>query len=204
VQINMLTTRAIVILLGIAPLFAGVSAASAESTCASLENKDSQTRLKFLQGEKARLDGNCVLYAIDRLRVAQYAPAAATVIRYLDYPYPPPKNFGTPENPVFVLQQLNWTNYAAANALSDIGKAVVPQLVDVIADAATSDLVRQNAADTIMAIYNHLPEGIAVLVRAAHARTDPMDSNRLMDQARRLPSRCGREVRNDCENAVLK
>jgi hypothetical protein len=200
----MVTVRAIVILLGMAPIFAAVSPVFAESTCASLENKDSQTRLKFLQGEKARLDGNCVLYAIDRLRIAQYAPGAATLIRYLDYPYPPPPSRGDPDNPVSV-GNFNWTNYPAANALADIGKAVVPQLVDLIADAATSDLVRKNAADTVLAIYSKdMPEGIAVLVRAARTRTDPMDSNRLMDQARRLAGGCGSINRNDCENAVLK
>jgi hypothetical protein len=197
----MLTTRTIVILLGMAPLFPGVSQNFPASTCPSLKN--SQMRLEFLQDEKARLDGDCVLYAIDQLRVARYAPATATLIRYLDYPYPPPPNRGNSE-PIIVSGPFNWTNYPAANALADIGKAAVPQLVDAIADAATSDLTRTNAADAIMAMYNHLPEGIAVLVRAAHARTDPMESNRLMDQARRLPSRCGSRVRNDCENAVLK
>ena len=198
------TKRAIAALLGVASLFAGASPVFADPTCASLENKKSESRLEFLQGEKARLDGNCVLYAIDQLGRAQYAPAVPTLLRYLDYPYPDPPNYGTPQNPL-ILAKINWTNYPAANALSDIGKVAVPQLVEAIADAATPELIRKNAADTERFIYApDPPEGIAVLVRAAHARTDPMDSLRLMDQARRLASLCRPEVRNECENASLK
>jgi hypothetical protein len=96
--------------------------------------------------------------------------------------------------------------YPAIGALYRLGRQVVPELTAAISDASTSDLVRQNAADTIFLMYGpNNPEGIAVLVRAAHAQTDdPTASIRLMDQARRLARKCGITARNDCENAVLK
>jgi hypothetical protein len=81
----------------------------------------------------------------------------------------------------------------------------VPDLIAVIASPDVKDLVRRNAAWAISLMYGgRQPEGIAVFVSAARAQTDPIASNRLMDQARWFAARCSAAVRNDCENAVLK
>jgi len=200
----MFTKRAIIARLGAALFLAGVSPVFADSTCANLENKNPQSKLEFLQSQTARLDSRCVLYALDQLRAARYAPAIATLIRYLDYILPDePARLGPAGEPITV-RGLKWTLFPAANALAEIGRPAIPQLVDVIANADTSDLIRKNAAETVLAIYSHdMPEGIAVIVRASRASGDPMAALRLMDQARRLASTCGLSNRNECENATL-
>ena len=202
----MVTVRVSVALVGALWLLGGVSPIFAASVCADLENKKPESRLEYLQGERARLDRNCVLYSIEQLGNGRYVPAIKTLVGYLDYRKPDPPGFGDPAAP-HVVSHPEWSGslYPAGTALAQIGKPAVPQLVDVIADAATSDLVRNNAGDVVFAVYSADPaEGIAAMVSAAHAKTDPMDSLRLMDQARRQAGRCAQQWRNDCENAVLK
>jgi hypothetical protein len=101
--------------------------------------------------------------------------------------------------------ELSGSIYPAGTALFQIGKPAIPQLVAAIAEEATSDLVRNNVADAVSTIYrDDLPEGVAVLVRAARAQTDPLANVRLMDQARRQAAQCGNDLRNDCENAIVR
>jgi hypothetical protein len=198
--------RVSIALLGALSLLGGLSPIFAASVCADLENKKPESRLEYLQGERSRLDRNCVLYAIEQLGNDHYTAAIKTLAAYLDYRRPDPPSFGSPAAPL-VVGHLEWSGsiYPAGTALFQIGKAAVPRLVEVIADVSTSDLVRNNAGDVVFAIYREYPaEGIAALVSAAHARSDPMDSLRLMDQARRQAGRCAQQWRNDCENAVLK
>jgi hypothetical protein len=109
--------------------------------------------------------------------------------------------------PGFRQTHIEWSGsiYPAGSALYVIGKPAVPQLLETIANAATSDLVRDNAADVVSMIhFEDFAEGVAVLVRAARAQTDPLASIRLMDQARRQAAHCGNERRNDCENAIVR
>ena len=139
----MVTVRVSVALVGALWLLGGVSPIFAASVCADLENKKPESRLEYLQGERARLDRNCVLYSIEQLGNGRYVPAIKTLVGYLDYRKPDPPGFGDPAAP-HVVSHPEWSGslYPAGTALAQIGKPAVPQLVDVIADAATSDLVR--------------------------------------------------------------
>jgi len=127
------------------------------------------------------------------LAAKRYPQASSVLIHYLDYRVR--SHMKAPLTPLI---------YPAVDALYSLGKQVVPELVAAISDGATTDLARQNAAETIFLIYGTKPEGIAVLVVAAHAESDVLSAVRLMDQARRLAGRCPAATRNDCENAVLK
>jgi hypothetical protein len=137
---------------------------------------------------------------MERLGYGGYAPAVKVLITYLDY--------RAPEKPGFLkYAHLEWTGsvYPAGEALFLIGKPAVPGLIEAIADAATPDLVRSNAADVVSAVYREsLVEGIAVLVRAAHAQADPTSSVRLMDQARRRARECGSGSIIDCQDVLIR
>lgn len=173
------------------------SNASAAGACAQLENKKPEARLEYLRGHRAGLDRGCVLYAIRALGHDRYTAAIKTLIGYLDY--------RVPDGPNPIAHIHTGSAYPAHTALFEIGKAAVPQLTGAIADEGTSDLVRNNAADTVFAIYReNVPGGIAALVSAAHARSDPMASLRLMDQARRLAARCTVDIRSDCFGETVK
>jgi hypothetical protein len=200
----MVTIRAIVTLVGVLPFLGATSPAFAAYPCADLENKKPELRLAYLQGERSRLDRNCALYAIEQLGNDHYEAAIRTLIGYLDYRAPDPPAYSAPDGPI-VLKVAWWRPYPAVDALFQIGKAAIPQLVEAIADASASDLVHNNAGDTVLLIYREdMPGGVAVLARASHTRSDPAESIHLVDQARRQAGKCILEMRNDCENAALK
>jgi hypothetical protein len=196
---NSRATMRTVITLAAALSFFGAAADSfAAHACSSLENSTQELRLEYLKGERERLNSDCVLYAMEELGYYKYTPAINVLIRYLDYRDPA-------KMPGFRQTHIEWSGsiYPVGDALFQIGKPAIPELIEVIADAATSDLGQNNAADVVSAIYREdLAEGVAVLVRAARAQTDPLASLRLIDQARRQAAHCGNERRNDCENAI--
>jgi hypothetical protein len=193
-----------VTLAGVLPLLGGVSPLFAAYPCADLENKKPELLLEYLQGERSRLDRNCAPYAIEQLGNDHYEAAIKTLIGYLDYraPDPPSVTFlGVKVTPRVAW----WVPYPAVDALFLIGKTAIPQLIEAVADASTSDVARDNAGDAVLAIYRgDIPEGVAVLARASHTRTDPTESIRLVDQASRQAGKCILEMKNDCENAALK
>lgn len=199
----MVTMRLIITLAAVLPFLGGMSPLLAAYPCADLENKKPELLLEYLQGERPRLDRNCALYAIEQLGNDHYEAAIKTLIGYLDYRSPDPPSVTLLG--VKVTPKLSWAPYLAVDALFQIGKAAIPQLVEAIADASASDLVHNNAGDTVLLIYREdMPEGVAVLARASHARSDPAESIHLVDQARRQAGKCILEMRNDCENAALK
>jgi hypothetical protein len=200
----MATIRAIVALAGVLAFIGEMSPAFAAYPCADLENKKPEMLQEYLQGERSRLDRNCALYAIEHLGNDHYEAAIKTLIGYLDYRAPDPPTYSAPDGPV-ILKVAWWAPYLAVDALFQIGKAAIPQLVEAIADASTSDQARNNAGDAVLLIYREdMPEGVAVLARASHTRTDPAESIRLVDQARRQADKCSPRWRNDCGNAALK
>jgi len=199
-RINVMTMHTVTALAG-ALFFSGAATCSfAASPCPALDGSTPASRLEYLRGERARLSPACVLVAVAQLGYDRYVPAVKTLVGYLDYRDPA-------KMPGFRSAHIEWSGsvYPAGEALFQIGKPAVSQLIEAIADATTSDLVRNNAADAVSTIYREdLPEGVAVLVRAARAQTDPLASVRLMDQARRQAAHCGNERRNDCENAIVR
>jgi hypothetical protein len=179
---------------------------AADEACAKLQKTTPGLRLQYLQGDRAGLDRGCVIYAIKQLGNDRYAPAIETLVGYLDFREPGPRNWGTAKNPFIPRNGLPPGGlYPAVGALFQIGKTTVPKLIEAIADSATTDLVRANAGDTVLAIYcADPPAGIAAIVSAAHANADPAAAIRLMDEARRQASLCIAQTRNECENSALK
>jgi len=165
--------------------------------CPDLQGKSTEAHLEYLRGDRSKLAPKCIVAAIRYIGAERYAKASAVLIQYLDY--------HEPDYRQQIPLRLSIPNvYPAVDALNSLGKPVVPELIAVVSNLDAPELVRRNAAEAIFLIYAVSPEGIAVLVRAAHAEKDPMASNLLMDQARRLAATCLAASRNDCENAALK
>jgi len=171
---------------------------AAVGDCPDLRGKDAATHLEYLRGDRSKLAAPCVVGAIRYLGGKQYTQAITVLIQYLDY-----------ADPVYLHQpgirgSIPYV-YPAAEAVASFGRSVVPGLISAIADANTTDVARQNAAETIASIYGAArPDAISALVSAARAHGDPMASAHLMDQAKWLADRCALTMRNDCEVAVFK
>jgi hypothetical protein len=197
---EMTISRHLTILLGSLSLLAPLQLMGADEGCPALKGKDAVAHLEYLRGDRSKLAPECVVAAINRLGGGPYAQeASAVLIQYLDYQDLTRLRRGEPKGSTVLYL------YPAVDVLRSMGKPVVPDLTAVIAKAGTSDLVRRNAGWVIAFMYGtNNPEGIAAFVNAAHAQTDPMDSNRLLDEARFFAGKCPITTRYECENAVLK
>lgn len=165
---------------------------------ADLQGKDAAARVEYLRGDRSKLAAKCIIAAIKYVGGKRYAEASRVLTQYLDFQDPDYLHQGGLKGSVLYV-------YPAVDALSTLGKPAVPELTKVIADAKTSDLVRRNAGWALFLMYGvNQAEGIAALVSAAHAETDPSASIRLMDEARWFAGRCIVTARNECENEVLK
>lgn len=194
----MTINRNVPILLGALCCLAPMRLVAADEGCPDLKGKDVAAHLEYLRGDRSTLAAKCIVAAIKYVGGKRYAQASAVLIQYLDYREPGSELQGG-------LRASVPYAFPAVDALYLLGKPVVPELTAAIASPDAPDLIRRHAAETIFLMYGaDNPEGISVLVNAAHALTDPMASNRLMDEARWFAGKCLINVRNDCENAVLK
>lgn len=194
----MTIARGVPVLLGALCCLAPMQLMAADEGCPVLKGKSTAAHLEYLRGDRSKLATKCILSAMDYLGAKSFVQASAVLIQYLDYQDPSSKG-----------QVGKWGSiiyaYPAIEALYGLGKPVVPELIAVISETNTVELVRQTAAEAIALIYGaSRPDAIGALVSAAHAQTDPIASNHLMDQARWLAARCIPAARNECENAVLK
>jgi hypothetical protein len=178
-------------------------ASDTKTDCTQLRGAKPQAQLEYLQGERSGLSDACMIYAMDQLARAEYAPSINVLIKLLDYHAPEPPKTGEP----FVQQTIPWlgTWYPAARGLLAVGKAAVPNLIAAIADPGTSDLIRKNATELVLLIYREeLPEGAAVLNRAGRAATSPDVRQRLLDAARELAGKCPEQQRAACLANALR
>jgi len=192
--------RTVITLAGAFSLLIAAAGSFAAPVCPTLVDSTPASRLEYLQGDRSRLSLDCILVAVGQLGYDKYTLAIKVLIGYLGYRAP--EKTGLLK---YAHIESTGSIYPASSALYVIGKPAVPQLVETIANAATSDLVRNISADVVSMIYREdLAGGVAVLARAARAQTDPLASAHLMDQARRQAAHCGDELRNDCENAIVR
>jgi hypothetical protein len=95
------------------------------------------------------------------------------------------------------------TIYPATTALFEIGKPAVPDLVEAIANSATSEIARSNAVATVFDIYrSDVAESVRVLMRASKASPDREASMRLYDAARKAADMCRQPGHNSCMSAL--
>ena len=184
-----------------------VVAAAAEGTCAELDGAKPQAQMDYLQRDRSTLNAACIThamfqiaYAPDRQIFDRKAEAIKTLVGYLDYRPPD-------ESKLSRIVSRNRDPYPATEALSAMGKVVVPYAIEAIAGSATSDIARFNATVVIFEIYirEGLPEAIRVLERAAHAKEsiDWTGSLRLHDAARKTADTCKGDIVNSCMGALF-
>jgi hypothetical protein len=184
--------------LGLLCLLGLARAQSSNDKCSQLEGAAGKQIVEYLQRDRAGLEPSCILYAIDRLGRQAYAPAAETLVRYLDVPPWPSNGSGIPRE---VTAKTMF--YPAVVALSDIGKPAAPALLDAIGGPGLSEVGRKNAVQTLQFIYKgDSPAEIADLVRASRAARDPMVAGRLSDVARETAAKCDVRSWGACQQAL--
>ncbi len=193
-------------MIGVAGLWLGVaSQAVAQRRCAELEGAKPQAHLEYLQRDRSTLNPSCIINAMGEISLAiegqrfdRHTEGVKT-LTYLDYRVPD-------ESKLSGALSLNRNPYPASNALSIIGKPVVPALIEAIANSATSDIARSNAIGVIVALHSRedLSEAVRVLRRAAKAKesADWEASQRLSDAAQKTAGMCRGLMTNACMDAL--
>ena len=184
-------------------LFAAAGGLFGGTSCAQLEGTKPEAQLAYLQRDRKELDGKCILFAIGHLGTEHYVSASKTLVKYLDYPAPEDPRSGQFFDHVPML----WNLYPASTALFSIGEATVPDIVAVIADAETSDLIRSNAILVLPGIYSERPpEGVAVVARAASelSKSDAVAGSRLWEAARKVAASCGDRHKTECYAGLIQ
>jgi hypothetical protein len=173
----------------------------ASAKCETLQGSGPVKLLEYLRGERSALNQECVLFAIADLGMKRYAPASATLVKYLDYKLPQePSKTG----PV-VVKRIWWigADYPAAAALFKIGKPSSPALVEAVGDPDNSDLIRKHAIEVLRAVHSdNMADVVAALVRAGRSSEDHLTSRRLLDAAEEVATSCHEPQRNSCINAL--
>ena len=181
---------------------------SAESQCPALEGVKLKEQIEYLKHNRSELQDGCITYAmfqiaapLDRQDLAQYPEAIRTLVGYLDYRRPDISRLSRAVSS-------NRAPYPASDALFIIGRPVVPDLIEVIANPSASDISRTNATSVIFAILSrdNISDGIQMLKRAAILKesADWQGSQRLMDAARKMAGMCKGDMANVCMDALFK
>jgi HEAT repeat protein len=146
--------------------------------CPSLAHSPANKLIAFLDDrDKAKADPYCAEFAIIQLGELKDPQATSVLIRYLDFMHP----ITTAEEHGSLVHL--YVPYPAVSSLVGIGKPAVTQLTETIGLKNTCDLVRDNAVEALMFIYNAAPsEGIAVL-KAASAQSKSPEQKGIFDAA---------------------
>jgi len=65
------------------------------ANCDALKDATPQKLLSYLEQDRSSFDSKCIIIAIENLGDQQYLPAIPTLIQYLDFKRPRPKNLPT-------------------------------------------------------------------------------------------------------------
>ena len=182
-------------------LTSGLALAFGSETCPQLERMNPETQLEYLQRDRSALTENCTAYAIELVGRRRSPQVTTTLIRFLDFARPAdPARAHLPVN--FRIPTLG-SIFPATDALFEIGKPAIPDLVKAIAMHSTSDTARNNAIQVIFQIYREdVAEAVRVLNRAAKTSTEWEASQRLFDAAQKTAAMCKEPMRNLCMNAL--
>jgi hypothetical protein len=135
------------------------------------------------------------------LGASRHVAAAPVLASYLDFERP---GFQRREGAVAVVR-IPWVGdqFPAAEALFLLGKPASESLVGVIADDASSDLLRANALVVLTAVYREdIASAVERLRDAASSGADPAAAGRLRDFAARVANTCSVETRPRCLEAL--
>ena len=181
----------------------GACLSDADAHCPQLDGASVQAQVDYLQGERTTLKEACIVSALKKLAAARYGPSIKVLVKYLDYRVPEPPRSAE----AFVQSPLPspGISYPAINGLLAIGRPAVADLADAIGNGSYSERLHKNAIELVLLIYrDEVPEGVAVLNRAAHSAGAPDVRQRLYDAARELANKCLERERGACLSNALQ
>lgn len=176
------------------------SAVAAEPRCQALAGSNPQQLMQFLKDRQtAGPDPHCVEYALRSLGDAKIQEAIPVLVAYLDF-----------ERPETEMEKLGMggalgtigNDFPAVFALTEMGRAALPALIQVVESGTSSTKGHKNGIYAIMKIFQRGPAGIQFLAHSAATAKSTDAHSRLSAAAHEAVTWCTAEERQACESAV--
>jgi hypothetical protein len=159
-----------------------------ENVCPSLQDAIPPDLLQYLSGVTPdEKNAWCVTWAIRRVGKARYEPAVSALVRLLDFRRPQ-----TPQEKMGFGDLSSARVFPAQDALEEIGKAALPEVLRAIEADSTSGTARENAVEVWMEAYKYeRPKGVALLKQEEMKTTDTAIKQKLTWAIQRALTYCG-------------
>jgi hypothetical protein len=176
------------------------AALAAEPRCQALAGFNPQKLIQFLKdGQTASPGPNCVEYALRSLGDSKMQEAIPVLVAYLDF-----------ERPETEMEKLGMggalgtigNDFPAVFALTQMGRASLPALVQVVESGTSSTKAHKNGIYAIMKIFHRGAAGIQFLTHSAATAESTDAQSRLSAAASEAVNWCTASERPTCESAA--
>lgn len=175
----------------------------ADTACGSFKNAVSPDLVQYLNGVVPDAkNADCVTVAIRKLGKERYEPAISALVKLLDFRRPL-----TQEEKMGIWERMRITEelFPSAEALEQIGKGAIPELLSAIEADSTSGTARENAVVVWMEIYrksDEHPRGVADLKREESKVNGNAVKQRLKWAVQKALTRCNPNEEHECQRAA--
>lgn len=170
-----------------------------EGWCYGLQNASSTDLLEFLNAVVPdEWNARCITWAIHKLGKDHHEPAIPALVKLLDFRLPL-----TPMEEVF--QGTSQAPFPAEEALEQIGKKVLPEVLRAIEADSTSAIARENALSVWMEIYresDEQPKAVGLLKLEETRTKDSASKQRLSWALQKALTHCNPPEKSACEQAA--
>lgn len=179
-----------------------------ENVCPSLQDAVPPDLLQYLNGVNPdEKNAWCVTWAIHKLSTKHYEPAITALVKLLDFQRPQ-----TPQEKIGFADLSSTRLFPAQDALEEIGKPSLPEVLRAIEVDSTSPTARQNAVEVWMEVYRRSgdqlkgapqTEGIALLKQAEMKTADAGTKQRLAWAVQKALTHCNPHEEAACRQAAV-
>jgi hypothetical protein len=170
-----------------------------EGWCYGLQNASSPDLLEFLNAVVPdEWNARCITWAIHKLGNEHHEPAIPALVKLLDFRLPL-----TPMEEIF--HGTSQAPFPAEEALAQIGKKALPEVLRAIEADSTSAIARENALSVWMEIYresDQQPKGVSLLKQEETNANDSAIKQKLRWAVQKALTYCNPPEKNACEEAA--
>jgi len=170
-----------------------------EGWCDSLQNASSPDLVQFLNAVVPdEWNARCITWAIHKLGKEHHEPAIPRLVKLLDFRLPL-----TPKEEM--RQGTSQAPFPAEEALAQIGKKALPEVLLAIEADSTSAIARENALSVWMEIYresDEQPKGVSLLKQEETHASDSAIKQKLRWAVQKALTYCNPPEKSACQEAA--
>ncbi len=170
-----------------------------EDWCYGLQNASSPDLLEFLNAVVPdEWNARCITWAIHKLGKEHHEPAIPRLVKLLDFRLPL-----TPKEEM--RQGTSQAPFPAEEALAQIGKKALPEVLLAIEADSTSAIARENALSVWMEIYresDEQPKGVSLLKQEETHASDSAIKQKLRWAVQKALTYCNPPEKSACQEAA--